>query len=120
MLLDFGTSVAIEMFLQAPQNSFLACNTLSFVYQRLVIITSNEMLAANLLNQILLHNQKFLPEVITANYLKTGMKVVLDPETSEIYFATSVTENKEVLSGFLIGVFQMCLFGFFIKKFYVR
>lgn len=104
ILLDFGTSIALEMFLQAPQTSLLKCPTLPSVYQRLIVITEDNLLAINLLNQILLHNQKFLtPEVVTPNYLKSGLRVMFDKETTDIYCVSGIDENKDVVTGFLLG-----------------
>lgn len=103
--MDFGTSITIEMFLQAPQTSILKCYMLPSVFQRLFICTSNGLLATNLLNQILLHNQRyFTPEVITPNYVKSGMKVIFEKETSNIHFVKPKSDVKEVISGFLIGM----------------
>lgn len=119
--MDFGTSIAMEMYLQAPQTSLLKCHTLPSVYQRMLIITSDELLATNVLNQILLHNQRFTtPEVITANYLKSGLKVKFDKDTSDIYFATNVVENREVVTGFLLGKLKCDAFFEKVKCFCFR
>lgn len=102
--MDFGTSIILEMFLQAPQSSILKWHTLPLVFQRLLVITSDDLLATNLINQILLHNQKFYTtEIITADYLKTGIKAVLDKESSNIYFINAKTYIQEVVTGFLLG-----------------
>lgn len=105
ILMDAGTSIILEMFLQAPQSALLKYHTLPCVFQRLLIITSDDLLATNLLNQILLHNQKFLtPEVITSDYLKSGMRVILDKDSTNIYFVdTKGDSSKDVITGFLLG-----------------
>lgn len=102
--MDFGTSIMIEMFLQAPQNALLKWHTVTYVFQRLLVITSDDLLATNLLNQILLHNQQFLTaEVITCDYLKSGTKVMLNKESTDIYFGTTGDETNEMITGFLLG-----------------
>lgn len=105
LLMDFGTGIVVEMFLQAPQSALLKWHTVPYVFQRLLIVTGDDLLATNLLNQILLHNQKFLAtEVITSDYLKTGMKVLLNKESTDIHFlASSFDDCNEMVTGFLLG-----------------
>lgn len=104
VLMDLATSVTLEMFLQAPQTRLLRCHTAPGIFQRMLIFTSDELLATNLLNQILLHNQKYMtPEVITPNYLKSGTKVMFDKDSSDVYFVTTTRDTKDVVTGFLLG-----------------
>lgn len=103
VLLKSGTSLKIEMFLQAPQSAPVKCLASPSIYQKMIVLTSNDLLATNLLNQILLHNQKcFTAEVVVTNFLKSGAKAKLDKETGRIGFVSGVAENNEVVTGFMI------------------
>ncbi|KAF2897906.1 hypothetical protein ILUMI_08276 [Ignelater luminosus] len=104
LLLNYGTTLKLEAYLNAPHNAFLEVHTFPDIYRRLFIIINYEEVAMTLLNEVMLHNQDILgPEIIVSNFLKcnTGANVDATKSNSQKSSQSSVF-YAEALTGFMI------------------
>lgn len=121
LLLDHGTCLKVESFLQAPQLAFLHVQTLPGTFQRMLIIVKNTEVAMTLLNEILFNNQmEHMPEVVSVNYLKTApslnpFKLPRSESSLRVSINVDMCESTygKVLSGFMID--NIDCYTFFIE-----
>lgn len=110
ILVNYGTSLKVEAFLQAPQNALLHVQSRADAFQRMLIIVKNPEVAMTLLDEILLHNQDiYSPEVTAINYLKTKA-FPSQPSYAPFYTDMSTDISRNVLSGFMIDNISYCTF----------
>ncbi|KAK4882063.1 hypothetical protein RN001_005382 [Aquatica leii] len=110
-LIEFGTTLSIEVYLNAPLRGVLEIFSQPTVYNRLLFIVNDIKTARFFFHLIMLHNQQILgPETILVNYLKGGVK---QNEFVERRVTIDYENLNSVITGFILNNTQS--YAFFIE-----